>query len=371
MNQTLISGLTATLLMTTFSAPPPGSAEPSKAADQGSEASLKIASSHASTPALDLTSEVVKIGEQQPQTTTASDGAVIAKIHPHERRGRKVATLYVRNIPVLTFLGSTQTSSENVKLGSRESNSANDIQPATAKALDISSPAAALIGNSQDSPQPTPSGEASQADPGDPVWRASEVAAKLNQLNREGIDPKSITVSWAAQPGSKGQYVIKANQQIVAVVAADAMLPETTNDLEKDVLQATNRLRRLFGAAPLPKVDGSPRNRTVSFGSFRASGLASWYGPGFNGNQAASGEIFNQNALTAAHRSLPFGTKVRVTNMDNGLTVVVRINDRGPHAANRIIDLSAGAARVLGLIQSGVAPVRLDVIDPSTELAGN
>lgn len=92
------------------------------------------------------------------------------------------------------------------------------------------------------------------------------------------------------------------------------------------------------------------------------NGMASWYGPGFHGNRSASGERYNQNALTAAHRSLPFGTKVRVTNVRNGRSVVVRINDRGPHIRGRIIDLSAAAARIVGVMQSGVAPVRVEVL---------
>jgi rare lipoprotein A len=376
MNQKLISGLTATLLMTTFGAPSPGSAEPTKAAAQGSETPLKVASNQSS-PTLSLTTEVVKIGEQQSQPTNAPDGAVIAKIHSHELAGRKVATLYVRNIPVLTFLGSAQTAPEGVKLGAQESSSNGAAQLATAKSLDgFNYRTAALPESFQNSPQSASTDDAASASPGDPVWKASEVATRLNQLNREGIDAKTITVSWNGQPGSKGQYIIKANQKVLAVVVADVMLPETTNDLEQDVLQATNRLRRLLGnAAPLSGVTGSSKtkNQVISLGPLRikTSGMASWYGPGFSGNQAASGEIFNQNALTAAHPSLPFGTKVRVTNLDNGMTVIVRINDRGPHAANRIIDLSTAAARVLGLIQSGVAPVRLDVVDPQAEIAGN
>jgi len=92
------------------------------------------------------------------------------------------------------------------------------------------------------------------------------------------------------------------------------------------------------------------------------SGKASWYGPGFNGRRTANGEVFNSNALTAAHPSLPFGTKVRVTNMNNGRSVVVRINDRGPFSGGRIIDLSAGAARSIKMIGSGVAPVKVEVL---------
>jgi rare lipoprotein A len=90
--------------------------------------------------------------------------------------------------------------------------------------------------------------------------------------------------------------------------------------------------------------------------------MASWYGPGFDGNYSASGEVFNQNAMTAAHRTLPFGTQVRVTNMDNGLSVVVRINDRGPFHGDRVIDVSTAAAEAIGLVNSGVAPVSLEVL---------
>ncbi len=85
------------------------------------------------------------------------------------------------------------------------------------------------------------------------------------------------------------------------------------------------------------------------------SGRASWYGPGFHGRRTASGETFNTNALTAAHRTLPFGTKVRVVNKKTGKSVIVRINDRGPYAHGRVIDLSKASAQAIGL--SGVASV--------------
>jgi rare lipoprotein A len=87
------------------------------------------------------------------------------------------------------------------------------------------------------------------------------------------------------------------------------------------------------------------------------AGIASWYGPGFHGRTTANGERFNTHALTAAHRTLPFGTKVRVTNRNNGRSVVVRINDRGPYVGGRVIDLSNASARALGM--SGVAKVSL------------
>jgi len=87
------------------------------------------------------------------------------------------------------------------------------------------------------------------------------------------------------------------------------------------------------------------------------SGRASWYGPGFHGRRTASGETFNTNDLTAAHRTLPFGTRVRVVNERTGRSVVVRINDRGPYAHGRVIDLSRASAEAIGL--SGVGSVSL------------
>ena len=92
------------------------------------------------------------------------------------------------------------------------------------------------------------------------------------------------------------------------------------------------------------------------------SGPASYYGKRFHGRTTANGERFNMNSMTAAHRTLPFGTKVKVTNRNNGKSVVVRINDRGPFHGKRIIDLSQGAASQIGMIRSGVANVSLDVL---------
>ena len=89
-------------------------------------------------------------------------------------------------------------------------------------------------------------------------------------------------------------------------------------------------------------------------------GVASWYGPKHHGKTTASGQRFDQNALTAAHPSLPFGTQVRVTNLANRKQVVVTINDRGPYKGDRIIDLSRAAARKLNI--DGIAPVRVEVL---------
>ena len=95
------------------------------------------------------------------------------------------------------------------------------------------------------------------------------------------------------------------------------------------------------------------------------TGTASWYGPGFHGNPTSSGEIYDQNDLTAAHQTLPLGTRVAVTNLQNGRSVEVRINDRGPFVDGRILDLSQAAARALGMIGPGTAPVRIEVLGAS------
>ena len=98
-------------------------------------------------------------------------------------------------------------------------------------------------------------------------------------------------------------------------------------------------------------------------------GTASWYGSYFHGRPTASGEPYNMYDLTAAHRSLPLGTWVRVTNLRNGRAVIVRINDRGPYVAPRIIDVSYSVARILEFKAQGLQRVRLDVVQPATTMA--
>jgi rare lipoprotein A len=104
--------------------------------------------------------------------------------------------------------------------------------------------------------------------------------------------------------------------------------------------------RRVVGGAPVDHGDG----------------LASYYAERYDGKSTASGEIFHVYALTAAHRTLPFGTRVCVTNLNNGKSVTVRINDRGPFVRGRVIDLSPAAARKIDLVATGTAPVKLEVL---------
>jgi len=100
--------------------------------------------------------------------------------------------------------------------------------------------------------------------------------------------------------------------------------------------------------------------QTTTWGIFTQEGIASWYGAEFNGKPTASGEIFNDAAFTAAHPSLPYGTMLKVTNQHNNKSVTVRVNDRGPFVAARIIDISRAAAQQLDMLATGTAPVKIE-----------
>jgi rare lipoprotein A len=117
------------------------------------------------------------------------------------------------------------------------------------------------------------------------------------------------------------------------------------------------------------QIDGVWYYPAVNY-DYNETGIASWYGPGFVGQRTASGEIYDQNAMTAAHKTLPLPTLVRVTNLENGRQIQLRINDRGPFVNNRIIDVSYRAAQLLGLDVNGTARVRVQVMaDESRQLA--
>ncbi len=271
---------------------------------------------------------------------------LIATIYAYQWEESIAATLYVRNLPVLTFLSSSQTPTHQKKFrGMTQSDRSS--------------------GNYESIPRQN----VRQSDR-DPIERAQIVASRLNQLYRENLDASKITVSWNARSQS---YKIKIDDEELVTVDRTTILADTTKNLAEDALQATKRLRRLMGnAPPLKEIAGQPKPkpapRQVSTMGVRINnirkvrGIASWYGPGFHGRLTANGEKYNQNAFTAAHRNLAFGTRVRVTNLNNGRSTIVRINDRGPYIAGRIIDLSAAAAKAIGMVNSGVAPVRLEIL---------
>ena len=129
-----------------------------------------------------------------------------------------------------------------------------------------------------------------------------------------------------------------------------------------DAVKATLTPQEVIESPELAPAPPAPRVKVVPDVVQIITGEASWYGPGFYGNRTANGEIYRPGTMTAAHRTLPFGTKVRVTNLWNGRSAVIRINDRGPFVGHRVIDLGHGAASSLGLTASGIAQVRLEVL---------
>ncbi|MEO1447076.1 MAG: septal ring lytic transglycosylase RlpA family protein, partial [Cyanobacteria bacterium J06635_11] len=258
--------------------------------------------------------------------------------------GRQAATLFVKDIPVLTFIGteidSLSNGSDAVSLAS--SNTSAELQAGAAAPGDILN---AGLEN-------------------DPVLRATNLGA---QLDTEAINAEELSVRYHEE--TEGFIVTLADEDLITLDSR-TILADTTEDAAEDALQVTNRLRRLIGdVEPVAEIEGMPEPEPEPVAAaptpaiaYSSVGGASWYGPGFHGRLTASGEVYNQYDITAAHRTLPFGTRVLVTNLYTGRQVTVRINDRGPYAGNRIIDLSRGAADIIGLTSSGVGTVQLDIL---------
>jgi rare lipoprotein A len=353
MKQVLLTGLAAALTVTAAgrispseanqdSSPHPDEAHPKNALQEAPKTqNNNFSASKVAEPAQSGKSQAAnatKVGERQSDAAIANPASIVATIRVHSQSGRQASTVYVRNIPVVTFLGDELNASEQngIKVASTDPNLKS-----------VTSPSANSVK--------------------DPVWRASTIAAKLNQLEETGIDAKTIKVSWSEKRKS---YLIKSNDtHLIEVTEKNTLLPNAKKGAGKDALQIANRLRYQLGKAiALKDIEGLPKPKdvqTIAMGPvrFQIQGMASWYGPGFDGNLTANGETYNRYGLTAASRTLPFGTKVRVTNLDNGRTVVVRINDRGPYVGDRVLDLSQGAAQILGTVSSGISSVRLDILE--------
>lgn len=167
---------------------------------------------------------------------------------------------------------------------------------------------------------------------------------------------------------------------LVIVGAAIAGIGYFSNSVEPDS-DITSSVRVVGVGKPIPKGRGFYRvgdpyvvaGRTYvpqEDPSYRSEGKASWYGAGFHGRLTANGEIFDANAITAAHPTLPLPSYARVTNLENNLSLVVRLNDRGPFHDDRLIDLSVKAAKLLGFYDQGLAQVRVEYLGPA-ELEGS
>ena len=328
MKKTILSGLTTTALMTALGTTLFLSNGLSKtlASNIAQDSNQTATTANSENGPDSKTSPTASIQKSVTPTflSPASQDAPITTIQPHAwKDGRLAVTLRVRNIPIMTFLGT------NADL--------------------------AALSNHQD-----------LTSPDNPMERANAIADKINQLAQDP-DFKAENITIGVDKNTR-TYLIQVNDDVLVSLDQNTVLPDATRNLSKDALQMTNRLRRVMGnAEPLTsiaKVSQPSFNQIInipSTGRQVRGGVASWYGPGFHGRQTANGERYNQNAYTAAHKSLPFGTKVKVTNLRNGQSVMVRINDRGPFIRGRVIDLSAGAARVIGV--SGTAPVRLEVLN--------
>jgi rare lipoprotein A len=189
-----------------------------------------------------------------------------------------------------------------------------------------------------------------------PEERAGYVADRLNEAlleaSAEDIKPAVVRGSFAVVIGQKH------------VVTIDAENAKANNSPCYELaLKWANNMRLALGGSPLSSCDSG---HLVSLEAVHPYGVsvarASWYGGRWNGRLTANGEIYDEMSLTAAHRTLPFGSIVRVTNLLSGEQVVVRINNRGPYIAGREIDLSRAAAEAIGLIRPGVVGVAIEVI---------
>src|SRR6185437_3925663 len=167
----------------------------------------------------------------------------------------------------------------------------------------------------------------------------------------------------ASEPRTESRGAARFGRVAVRALLPCALLLAAGCGHRRYTVQPPARTPGAHTSAPQPAVAGA----------YVEEGVASWYGEPFNGRRTSDGEIYDMNSATAAHRTLPFGAVVRVTNLQNGKQTEVRINDRGPFVANRIIDLSYAAARAIGMIGPGTAPVRLEVIsgpNPETGFFG-
>lgn len=168
------------------------------------------------------------------------------------------------------------------------------------------------------------------------AWYASPMT-----FSQFGTPPPSETVRGSPRPNRRGSLVNEQNQRHTA--------PRRFRRVLADVSSIVLPVALALAALP---IEAEARGAQV--------GQASWYGPGFHGKRTASGQAFDSTRLTAAHRSLPLGTKARVTNLGNGRAVEVTINDRGPHCRGRILDLSRAAAKQLAM--GGTARVRVEAM---------
>lgn len=191
---------------------------------------------------------------------------------------------------------------------------------------------------------------------------AQRLASKLrSRLAASGWNPADI------QPLFGENFAAASVSNDILFVVDEAMRPHPEVPATAVAVQWVNNLRQALDTAPLDLAQVQMAMQGLQPTPQRFYGVASWYGPGFHGRKTATGETFNQNDLTAAHKTLPFGTYLKVRNRLNNKTVIVRINDRGPYVGDRSLDLSRAAAACLESQHPGVVPYEAVVLEPAPQ----
>ncbi|MEM1242724.1 MAG: septal ring lytic transglycosylase RlpA family protein [Cyanobacteria bacterium P01_H01_bin.26] len=194
------------------------------------------------------------------------------------------------------------------------------------------------------------------------ITGAGHVVTSLKEmLADELIDVEDITPILGSVPPT----IRLSDDALIRIVNSDVPLNGQEMSNEWAAITWSDQLRQGMGAAPLDAGDVQVMLKGFKPSEQKLNGTASWYGPYFHGRLTANGETFDQHALTAAHKSLPFGTVLQVRNLKNNRTAVVRINDRGPYIGDRSLDLSKAAAQCLGSQETGVIPYEATVLETS------
>jgi rare lipoprotein A len=209
------------------------------------------------------------------------------------------------------------------------------------------------------------------------IWVKGCLVAELpNQAQAQGIADRitqllqtaNVPLSSLRPTTTDGNPAGKVGDRIIFTIDK-SMAGALQNNPEIAAVDWVNNLRVALGEASLPMAEAQVKMHRLYETGEVIEGIASWYGPYFHGRQTATGEIFNQEELTAAHPTLPFDTYLKVTNLNNDKTVVVRVNDRGPYVGDRVLDLSHRAARYLDSDDIGIVPISALVmqIDPNLD----
>ncbi|MGB0561134.1 MAG: septal ring lytic transglycosylase RlpA family protein [Spirulinaceae cyanobacterium] len=191
------------------------------------------------------------------------------------------------------------------------------------------------------------------------AWVDAFAASLQTTLATPDLDPAQIMPTQL-----KGRPAIRMGDRIVLQLNDDIQLDDDENP-ELLVIEWVNKIREALGAEALELVEAQEAMYSLALTEEAFDGTASWYGPYFHGRMTANGETYDQEAFTAAHKTLPFNTYLKVTNLDNNVSVILRINDRGPYIPPRTLDLSRGVARCIKGKDTGVIPYEAVIMTAS------